>query len=60
MDAPAYRAALDLLASGHYPFADLPRGIAGFDDLGTLVELMAGEREGVAPVHAVFVPEETP
>ena len=25
VDAPAYRAALDLLASGRYPFADLPR-----------------------------------
>ena len=25
VDAPAYRAALDLLAAGRYPFADLPR-----------------------------------
>jgi alcohol dehydrogenase len=30
VDAPSYRAALDLLATHTYPFADLPRRTAGF------------------------------
>jgi alcohol dehydrogenase len=58
VDAPAYRAALDLLASGRYPFADLPRRVAGFHRLGDLLHAMAGDggvrRE--VPVHGVFVP----
>jgi len=31
VDAPAYRAALKLLASGRYPFATLPRRCVGLD-----------------------------
>jgi alcohol dehydrogenase len=31
VDTTAYRAALDLLASGRYPFADLPRRCVGLD-----------------------------
>ncbi|MGQ0430805.1 MAG: zinc-dependent alcohol dehydrogenase [Microthrixaceae bacterium] len=56
VDAPAYRAALDLLASGRYPFADLPRRIAGLDDAEDLVATMAGERDAAPPVHGVLVP----
>lgn len=56
VDAPAYRAALDLLASGRYPFAEIPRRIAGLDDAEDLVATMAGERDEVAPVHGVLVP----
>ncbi len=33
VDVAAYRPALDLLAGGRYPFADLPREVVGFDDL---------------------------
>ncbi len=55
VDVVAYRAALDLLASGKYPFADLPRQVAGLDDAAELLATMAGER-GVPPVHAVLVP----
>jgi alcohol dehydrogenase len=56
VDAPAYRAALDMLASNRFPFAELPRRIAGFDDVADLLESMAGS--GAAPpVHGVFVPE---
>jgi alcohol dehydrogenase len=58
VDVTAYRAALDLLVAGRYPFAELPREIAGFDDLDSLIQRMAGERDGVAPVHAVFAPKE--
>ena len=56
VDVDAYRAALDLLASGRWPFADLPRAVAPFDTLEDLLRLLAGESEGVPPVHAVFVP----
>ncbi|MFV0306485.1 MAG: zinc-binding dehydrogenase [Desertimonas sp.] len=56
VDVGAYRRALDLLASGRFPFDDLPRAVAGFDDLEPLIQLMAGDRPGVPPVHAVFDP----
>ena len=56
VDVAAYRSALALLASGRYPFAELPRKQAGFDDLESLIKLMAGEAEGTPPVHGVFVP----
>jgi alcohol dehydrogenase len=56
VDAPAYRAALDLLASGRYPFADLPRRVVGLDDAEDLVRSMAGESTEPPPVHGVVVP----
>jgi alcohol dehydrogenase len=56
VDAPAYRAALDLLASGRYPFADLPRQVVGLDGAEGLVRTMAGETDAVPPVHGVLVP----
>jgi len=56
VDAPAYRAALDLLASGRYPFADLPRRVVGLDDAEDLVRTMAGEAEAAPPVHGVVRP----
>jgi alcohol dehydrogenase len=55
VDTADYRAALDLLARGTYPFAELPRRTVGLDDAAALLETMAGER-GVPPVHAVIVP----
>jgi alcohol dehydrogenase len=55
VDTADYRAALDLLARGTYPFAELPRRTVGLDDAAALLETMAGER-GVPPVHAVVVP----
>jgi alcohol dehydrogenase len=56
VDVAAYQPALDLLASGRYPFADLPREVVGFDGLEPLIQRMAGEGEGQPPVHAVFAP----
>ena len=56
VDAPAYRAALDLLASGRYPFADLPRRVVGLDDAEDLVRSMAGESATPPPVHGVIQP----
>jgi alcohol dehydrogenase len=56
VDAPAYRAALDLLATGRYPFADLPRRVVGLDDAEDLVRSMAGESPDPPPVHGVIQP----
>ena len=56
VDATAYRAALDLLASGRYPFEALPRRCAGLDEAEDLLATMAGERNGVPPVHGVLTP----
>lgn len=55
VDTTDYRAALDLLGSGIYPFADLPRMTVGLDGAAELLETMAGER-GIPPVHAVLIP----
>lgn len=55
VDVVAYRAALELLAGGKFPFAELPRRVVGLDGVGDLLETMAGER-GVPPVHAVVAP----
>jgi threonine dehydrogenase-like Zn-dependent dehydrogenase len=55
VDVTAYRAALDLLASGRYPFASLPRRCVGLDDAEDLLA-MAGERNDVPPVHGVLTP----
>jgi alcohol dehydrogenase len=57
VDNDEYHAAFDLLASGRYPFAELPRTIAGFDEIDGLLQLMAGEVDGVPPVHGVFAPD---
>jgi alcohol dehydrogenase len=56
VDVTAYRAALDLLTSGRYPFASLPRRCVGLDDAADLLATMAGERDDVLPVHGVLTP----
>jgi alcohol dehydrogenase len=56
VDSPAYRAALELLAAGRYPFADLPRRVAGLDDAEELIQSLAGEGDVPPPVHGVVVP----
>ena len=55
VDAPAYRAALDLLASGAYPFAELPRRVVGLDGVEGLLCSMAGDGDP-PPVHGVVAP----
>jgi alcohol dehydrogenase len=57
VDTASYGAAIELLASGAYPFAALPRRVAGFDELPALLATLAGELEGDVPVHAVFAPD---
>jgi alcohol dehydrogenase len=60
VDVAAYRAALELLASGRYPFADLPRRCADLDGTADLVRTMAGEGDGPIPIHGVVVPGGSP
>ena len=55
VDLPAYRAALDLLAAGGYPFAELPRRCVDLDGAGALLRDLAGEGDP-PPVHGVIVP----
>jgi alcohol dehydrogenase len=55
VDVEEYQAALALLASGRYPFADLARRTAGFGEIEGLLQSMAGEGDP-PPVHGVFVP----
>jgi alcohol dehydrogenase len=57
VDAPAYRAALDVLAAGTLPFEGLARTVAGFATLESLLRTMAGEGDE-PPVHGVLVPQD--
>jgi alcohol dehydrogenase len=56
VDVGAYRAALDLLAAGRYPFAELSRRCADLDRTEDLVRTMAGEGDGPIPIHGVVTP----
>jgi alcohol dehydrogenase len=56
VDADAYHAAFELLASGRYPFAELPRRVENLDGAEALVRSMAWEGDAAAPVHGVLVP----
>jgi alcohol dehydrogenase len=56
VDTASYEAALALLATGRYPFAELPREVVDLDGLPSLLEVLAGERAGVPPVHGVVRP----
>jgi alcohol dehydrogenase len=56
VDVDAYRAALELLDAGRYPFADLPRRCAGLDATEALVRTMAGEGDDEIPIHGVVAP----
>ncbi|HEV8297950.1 MAG TPA: zinc-binding dehydrogenase [Acidimicrobiales bacterium] len=56
VSSQSQHAAVDLIASGRFPFERLPRRTAGFDDIGELLSTMAGEGDGDLPLHAVFVP----
>jgi alcohol dehydrogenase len=55
VDTQAYRAALDLLATQRYPFAELSREEVPLDGVDGLLQTMAGERD-TPPVHGVVRP----
>jgi alcohol dehydrogenase len=54
VDVAAYRAALELLASGKYPFEEIERRTAGFEDVSDMLADMASG--SFTPLHGVFVP----
>ena len=56
VDYPAYRQALDLIATDHYPFRSLPRRVESLEGAADLLAAMAGETAEPPPVHAVLVP----
>ncbi|MBA3654179.1 MAG: alcohol dehydrogenase catalytic domain-containing protein [Actinobacteria bacterium] len=56
VDAPSYDRAFELLVSGKYPFADVPRAVADLTSAEDLILLMAGEAGVAPPIHAVVVP----
>jgi alcohol dehydrogenase len=56
VDSDAYRAALAMLADGRYPFAELPRRVAGLAEAESLIRSLAGEGETPPPVHGVIAP----
>ena len=57
VDTADYAAALDLLATGRYPFADVPREVVGLDGAADLLVRMAGGSGPPPPVHGVVVPD---
>jgi alcohol dehydrogenase len=58
VDTSAYQRALELLASGRFPFAELPRAVRPTTEVAGLLAQMAGETDQEPPVHAVVVPKE--
>lgn len=56
VDSPAYIKAFELLASGKYPFDELPRKVVGLDGAEDLLLEMAGETDSPPPVHGVLKP----
>ena len=59
VDAPAYRAALDLLATGRYPFVDLPRRRRSPLGGSRSPRAIHGRRRQPGPpVHGVITPNE--
>ncbi|MPY93037.1 MAG: alcohol dehydrogenase catalytic domain-containing protein [Acidimicrobiia bacterium] len=56
VDYPAYQEALQLLASGRFPFAELPRETVGLGGAPDLIARLAGEAPGDVPVHGVVAP----
>jgi alcohol dehydrogenase len=56
VDVAAYRVALNLLASGKYPFESLLRRTAGLDEVESLLQVMAGDTDEIPPIHGVVTP----
>ncbi|HBL09147.1 MAG TPA: alcohol dehydrogenase [Acidimicrobiaceae bacterium] len=56
VDAPAYRRALDLIATHHYPFCSVTRRVETLEQAGELLAAMAGEGDEPPPIHAVLTP----
>ncbi|MGB3614352.1 MAG: zinc-binding dehydrogenase, partial [Elainellaceae cyanobacterium] len=58
VDFHAYQAAIDLLVAERWPFAELTRQVAGFDDLPALLDVLSGvDQDAIPPLHGVFSPQ---
>src|SRR5439155_7399969 len=55
VDTDSYRQAFDVLATGRYPFAELPRAEVDLGGVDALLQAMAGEGDP-PPVHGVVRP----
>lgn len=57
VDYPAYQQAITLLTSGRWPFDQISRHTAGFDELPALLQTLASPDAGAPPaLHNVFIP----
>ena len=57
VDTRAYAPAFEVLASGRWPFADLPREVVPLEGAAELLAVMAGDvPDAIPPVHGVIVP----
>lgn len=57
VDFHAYQAAIDLLVAERWPFAELTRQVAGFDELPALLDVLSGaDQDAIPPLHGVFSP----
>jgi alcohol dehydrogenase len=56
VDLDDHAAAFDVLASGRYPFDELPREVVGLDGAADLLARMAGGSGPPPPVHGVVAP----
>ncbi len=54
-DLPEFRAAVELLSSGVYPFERIPRRTADLESLPALLEVLAGEGPEAPPPFAALV-----
>jgi alcohol dehydrogenase len=55
-DLPEFRAAVELIASGKYPFAEVPSRTAPLSGMSELLAVLAGERDESAPPFAALLP----
>jgi alcohol dehydrogenase len=53
-DLPEFRAAVELLASGRYPFASVPARTASLEEMSEILAVLAGERDEPAPPFAAL------
>ncbi|HEV2368393.1 MAG TPA: medium chain dehydrogenase/reductase family protein [Acidimicrobiales bacterium] len=56
VDAPAYRAALEILAARTHPFGQVPRRVVGMEEIEDLILDMSGESGRARPLHGVLAP----
>ncbi len=56
VDSVSYEEALTLLASGKFPFEEVPREVVPLESAEELLAKMGGETDAAPPLHAVIAP----